>query len=523
MPEFETITLTAASHVDPARRRIYGTIVPYDVVGHTSAGPTVFAAGSIVIPDDPGRVKMLVQHDANPAAVGVGASFEDRGGEVVGTFTFPPGARGDAALAEAASGLRDGLSVGVLIDAYATKDGVLYVTRARLNEVSLVTIPAFEDARVLAVAASQRKGITMTEEAPVTVAPVETPPEAEAPAEAVEVVTPSAAPAEVQAAAVVPPTRGGGRVQGMTLRAASTRALAHLRAGNPPAMLSAALLDFVPADDVGEGIIRPQFIGELWQASRVARPVIDAIRRGRLDGLTVVGWQWDERFEVASYAGNKAAIPSKKATTKAVTTTAVRFAGGLDIDRVFIDLGAAGLISDLFSQGTDSYRTETENYVVTQLLAAATAIPAAASLTDFLIAAGVQLTDIGARVDFVTVSADIWSTFAALSSADVPWWLDNGDGSVNIGDPAGDAGKVRFSVNPDLPDNTILGGDSRAATWYEVDPPIRVRAENIPNGGIDIGVFGYGALIINDARAVVKGSVTPPVPEALTAKTTTAK
>ena len=36
----------------------------------------------------------------------------------------------------------------------------------------------------------------------------------------------------------------------------------------------------------------------------------------------------------------------------------------------------------------------------------------------------------------------------------------------------------------------------------------RVQAVNIPNGGIDIGVFGYAGDLLNDARGLVKQAVT---------------
>ena len=47
--------------------------------------------------------------------------------------------------------------------------------------------------------------------------------------------------------------------------------------------------------------------------------------------------------------------------------------------------------------------------------------------------------------------------------------------------------------------------------WPEVrNRLMRVRAENIPQGGVDIGVFGYAALIVNDPRAMFKGTIAAP-------------
>lgn len=62
---------------------------------------------------------------------------------------------------------------------------------------------------------------------------------------------------------------------------------------------------------------------------------------------------------------------------------------------------------------------------------------------------------------------------------------------------------LSFECDPELPSGTILAADSRAYTPYEKGP-IQVEALNIPNGGIDLGVFSYIAAIVNDPRAVLK-------------------
>lgn len=531
----QTVSLQTAARVavDQPGRTITGLVVPWERLGYTSAGPTVYAFGSVRVPADASRVKLLIQHDDGAEAVGVGVGFALDADGLTGLFHVPPGPAGDAALRAAANGLRDGLSVGTAVTSSAVDvDGTLRVSAADLVEVSLVTLPAFEDAYVRSVAANRKvplmPPINQAAAQPVTdppdqpdTEPVEQPDPAEPePAEPDQSELVTASAREPQARAITP-SRTVGR--GMTLQQAARTTLRHLQAGKPGSMLQAALLDLVPADDVGQGLIRPQFVGELWNASSAARPVIDSIRRGRLDSLSVVGWVWDDRWQIDPYTGNKTAIPSNKVTTKAVTTTATRYAGGLDVDRVFIDLGSPGMIEDLFSQGTDSYRIATEAAAVTAILAAATSTGAHDALTDFLTVIGVEAATIGARIDWVVVASDVWSGFAGMKSADVPWWLDNGDGAVNLGSPAGSAGKVTFAVDPSLPAATMLAGDGRAATWYEVDPPIRVRAENIPNGGVDIGVFGYAALLINDASAIFKGTITPPVGAATAAPSKSAK
>lgn len=136
-----------------ATRQITGLVVPFGKTGNTSAGPVVFEVGSIANPD-PKPVKFLLQHDAQ-RPIGKAVEFQVTPGGITGTFKVSNTTAGSDALIEAADGLRDGLSVGAQIDNYSMVDGVMRVTAARIVEVSLVHAPAFSDALVTDVAASE--------------------------------------------------------------------------------------------------------------------------------------------------------------------------------------------------------------------------------------------------------------------------------------------------------------------------------------------------------------------------------
>jgi hypothetical protein len=80
---------------------------------------------------------------------------------------------------------------------------------------------------------------------------------------------------------------------------------------------------------------------------------------------------------------------------------------------------------------------------------------------------------------------------------------------VNLTDGTAAAADLRIFVDPNLAPNTIVGGDKRAVTFYEPrGNPFRVQAVNIPNGGVDIGIFGYSAVMVNDSRGVIVADVT---------------
>ena len=175
---------------DTERRMITGTIMEYGAKGETSAGSVVFQQGSIQIPSA-SRVKLLAQHNANDP-IGRAQSFSSEGNFIYGSFKISASAKGSDYLILAAEDLVSGLSVGVEVISSLPEDDYLLVTSARLVEVSLVESPAFENAIVTSVAASESEAEqvqtnpTTESEAVMTTAPDNTAPEPEAEAPVVE-------------------------------------------------------------------------------------------------------------------------------------------------------------------------------------------------------------------------------------------------------------------------------------------------------------------------------------------------
>lgn len=532
--------------VNVARRLIGGLAIPYNVVGSPSIGRARFRPGSVTVPTDPTRAKLLVEHDV-AQSVGHMAEHEDFPSGLLASYQVIDGPAGDAALANAANRSRDGLSIRVEVDAFEIMPGdIVDVISSRLRETSLVAIPAYDDARatVLAAATTQERETIMARLAgmldlkasapqPTHAAPAPDPAPAPAPA-----LAPAPAPAPATTAPVAPaldmavlaaalaphfaqlarpeapagPPVIGSR-QGLATVHAAAQAVVDWQTGGSGNVgeLLAALSDVVPANDAGQGLgpTRPQWLGELWTASESRRPFIDALGTPqKLTGLKVQGWRWVTRPAVADYAGNKAAIPSNAVSTEPAEANAHRVAGGWDVDRVFVDLGDVGMIASMFTAATEDYRRKSNAYCGAQLVAGATgaaidAVTLAAALVEIGTAAG----QVGAALTFLAVAPDVFGEFAGMTRDEVPFWFGSGDG-VDIGTSSGRAGGMSFWADPSLTAGTYLGGDRRAATYYEEGAtPIRVQAVNIPNGGVDLGVFGYNAVIVNDDRALFHGTI----------------
>jgi HK97 family phage prohead protease len=150
---------------DAQSRTITGTVLIYDVVADNGDGRFRFRKGSLTWQKSAvSRVKLLRDHDWGQL-LGAATAIRDDGARVTASFKVARGPAGDQALAEAEDGALDGLSVGLDITDYdAADDGVYDVNLATMHETSLTPRPAFDDARLISVAASNTRGTTMPED-----------------------------------------------------------------------------------------------------------------------------------------------------------------------------------------------------------------------------------------------------------------------------------------------------------------------------------------------------------------------
>lgn len=146
--------------VDVERRTIEGLAVPYGETAQKRWRTWEFAPGALQAPEVMSRNKMLRDHDYSQA-LGVLVFHEARPDGVFVRYRIARGPEGDRALALAADGVLDGLSVGTDFDdakdtiPHPTKPGVTLILRTDWPETSLTAMPSFDSARVTRVTASQ--------------------------------------------------------------------------------------------------------------------------------------------------------------------------------------------------------------------------------------------------------------------------------------------------------------------------------------------------------------------------------
>jgi HK97 family phage prohead protease len=154
--ENQIITFSSGLIANVEERLISGKIVPAGTgeVGNTSAGRVVFESNSIALPENPNTIKLLNQHDMKQP-LGKATQFSEQEDGIYASFKISRSNRGSEALILAEEGLQSGLSVGVEVIKSKQKGNVMFVSAAKLLEVSLVTEPAFKSAQVIDVAAEE--------------------------------------------------------------------------------------------------------------------------------------------------------------------------------------------------------------------------------------------------------------------------------------------------------------------------------------------------------------------------------
>ena len=380
--------LTFSSQIESAdneRRVIAGKIVPFEEVGNTSVGKVVFAKGSIEI-GDPGKIKMLMQHSAEKP-IGRMQKFNQAEDGIYASFKISASMQGQDALVLASEQLIDGLSVGVDVNKSVQKKDYLYVTSATLKEVSLVESPAFSNAQVTKVAASENEAEDTN--------PIK---ESETPVEDL-----ATAPQEAKAEAATPTVEAARPVITAPLIQTRVRTPIDSMAKYTEHKIKAALgnddskLFISAADDFannGLGFNPTQYLTEFVTNTRFGTPAIDACSQGTLpqSGLTI-----SVPSLVTSAAGGTGVAPTVTVEAEGgavantdmvsqyLTGTVSKYSGMNTLSVELLERSDPNFYAELTQQLQNAYLTTIDTTVVAALLAAGTFANATTADSDGII------------------------------------------------------------------------------------------------------------------------------------------
>ncbi len=138
-------------------RTVCGILCPYDTPTRVNdgAGPYTEALGRSAFDEtiaaDPGRVKFLSHHNRMTNPLGRARLLRSDAAGLYGELYVSKTAAGDEALELIRDGVLDAFSLGFLPQEEENVNGVVYRTKVRVLEASIVTFPAYPDALVSAV------------------------------------------------------------------------------------------------------------------------------------------------------------------------------------------------------------------------------------------------------------------------------------------------------------------------------------------------------------------------------------
>jgi HK97 family phage major capsid protein len=487
---------------DTVTRTIRGMVVPFGKVGNTSAGAVAFEFGSFA---DFKAENIILNREhvaTNVLGRGIPGSEEITPAGINMAFKIAPTTAGTDALIEAAEGLRPSFSIEASADEYTIDKGVMKVSKATLTAVAHVTNPAFKDASILEVAASEDD-----EETPET-------PEAAAEENQEETTMENETP-EVEAAeevTAVPVVQAAAPIR-TAPRSPIVNSTSYLEHTIKAAMGNEDSRQYVRAADestsTNTGLTLAPHLEEFISTTIAGRPTIDAISGGALpaSGMSFTLPRLTQAPTVADV--NEEGSPfGTPMTSDFLTVNVNKFAGASIVSYELIDRSNPAFLTELLREMSAAYAKATDLSVIIGLDAggtAATAVAGTASGLQSFIAteSAAAYAGSGNFARNLIANTTNWAAIMGYQDdADRPLYMaaapQNAPGAVNGSSIVGNVLGTNLYVDPHFgtgADEGMILVAPEAATWYE-SPVRQVRAEAIGTGQIEISVYGYGALAI---------------------------
>jgi HK97 family phage prohead protease len=521
--ENQVITFSSGLIANVEERLISGKIAPAGTgeVGNTSAGKVVFEKGAIALPEDAKTVKLLNQHDARQP-LGKATQFTEQEDGIYASFKISRSNRGTEALILAEEGLQSGLSVGVEVIKSKQKGNVMYVSAAKLLEVSLVTEPAFKSAQVIDVAAEENP------EAVEEIQPTES--------EAVVENTPDVAAPEVEATAVEA-ARPTVSITNVRERIAPITSGQYLDAS-----IRAALGDtearrkVMAADDsttTNTGLTLAPHLNTFLTDTFTGRPAFEAVTRGSLAGITGMSFTIPRLFTNASTADtaptvadtNEGSAPSETGMTSVSDTINIdKFAGINEVSFELIDRSQPAFLDLLMAELRKAYEKATDAALIAKFTSAGTAATStaatAAGLQSFIAveAAAAYKGTGGAFANKLIASTDQWAAINGyVDGSSRPLYSAQGQTQNASGAtvPTAVVGNVlgtslivdhNITVSGIVDESAFLVAPSSVYTWES--PQTELRVNLLGTGQIQIMLYGYLALYCGNGKGVRRYNLT---------------
>jgi len=464
------VTLDAAAGED-SPRTITGLAVPWSPVSAVvSDGTKVsFLRGAFDL--EAKNPKLLENHDSSQLR-GVVTELADSEEGLLFTAKFAKTRASDDAIELVKAGAYDSVSVGAIPEKFTmSKDGTMIVSQATLAEISLVASPAFKDAIITEIAASEPE-----EEATETPTPTDS--------EEEQVETPET-PTAVEAAVPTQPIFATARRE-TPLPTAAEYISALLVGGDQWRAMSASLKAAAPniVTDDNPGTLPTSVVAPVYNNFIGRRPVVDAIgvRSMPQGGKVFI------RPEVTTHTSIGASIAEQSPTGGTLVVfnnqvTKQLFGGYVNISEFDIDVSQPEILSVVLDDMARIYANATDNYAADQLASGASVTRnfTAADLDEptswSAWVAGAATTILsssnGNLPTHLFLAADIWGDLLALNdSSKRPLFPQvgpmNAYGNLAPGQANGNAFGLQVVVDRNFANGTLILGDASGYELFEM-------------------------------------------------------
>ncbi len=500
------ITLDAAKGEESAPS-IMGVAVPWDTPAVVMSGEKVaFQRGAFDVNQKP--AKLVEGHDLN-ALVGVVPLLSDEEDGLHFMAQFARTSRASDAIELVKATAYDAVSVGaeVVESTFDTKTKTTIVTKAHLVELSLVAVPAFKDAQITSIAASEPE----TEEEPT-------------PTNSEEENTVEQEPTVAEASVPTAPIVHASAKREFRLPSPAEYISAFVRGGADFAQLNenirAAAPDVVTSDL--PGVLPTPVISSIYNNFRGLRPVIDSVgpRAMPQAGKVFIRPVVTTHTTIGSVTEGTT-IDDGTFVVDDIQFTKGIFGGYVNVSEASIDWSSPEILSGMLDDMGRIYANQTDDYACGVLEAGVTNTNnfTAANIADpvewvtwfYTAASDILVASNGNLPSTVYMAPNRWASAGALSdTADRPLFPQVGPMNA-FGTGAGVSDSMmnmfgcRVVVDRNLTSGTLILGDPSGMEYYEQQKGA-VTLEQPSQLSRQIAFRGYASAQVIDSTKFIKAA-----------------
>lgn len=503
------ITLDAAAGDSTAPRTITGIAVPWDTVATVSGGEKVmFKRGAFDLNAKPAR--LLENHDGRP--IGIVNEIIDLENGLGFTASFARSQQADNVVELIQMSAYDSVSVGAIPRKFKyDKNGVMIVSSADLQELSVVAVPAYADAIIDSIAASEPDPEVeeeSTEPQPDTSLQEETMSQETQ----VEASTPDVIPTTIFAAAR----------REFKLPSPAEYISKYLQGGHEFAQMNenirAAAPDVITTDT--PGILPTPILAPVYNNFRGLRPVVDAIGAKAMPGggKIFIRPEVTTHTSMAVQSAENAALQSGTFVVYNNQVTKNTYGGYVTISEQDLDWTDPAVLSLVLDDMGRIYANQTDDVAADALVAGATTTAVLSDanllLADKVVAfvydaaATILSASNGNLPTHLFVASDVFASLGKLSDTALrPLFPQTGPmnayGTMSPGSVESVAFGLRVVVDRNFAAKTMIVGDASGFEIFEQQKGA-ISIDNPSTLSRTIAFRGYFATLMIDPTKFVK-------------------